>query len=32
LHENILPTKGRSDLILRKGNNHEIEDVYLRKL
>ncbi len=32
LHENILPTKGRSDLILRKGNNHEVEDVYLRKL
>ncbi len=32
LRENILPTRPRADLILRKGKNHLIEEVALRKL
>ena len=32
LKENILPTRPRADLILRKGGNHLIEEVALRKL
>jgi type I pantothenate kinase len=32
LQENILPTRQRADLILRKGGDHEIEAVALRKL
>ena len=32
LEENILPTRHRADLILRKGKNHDIEEVELRKL
>jgi type I pantothenate kinase len=32
LHENILPTRQRADLILRKSQSHRIEDVALRKL
>lgn len=32
LRDNILPTRGRADLILRKAGNHEIETVSLRKL
>jgi type I pantothenate kinase len=32
LHENILPTRQRADLILRKGADHGIESVSLRKL
>ncbi|MDQ0457983.1 type I pantothenate kinase [Rhizobium paknamense] len=32
LRENILPTRPRADLILRKGENHLIEQVALRKL
>ncbi|MGN6765677.1 MAG: type I pantothenate kinase [Rhizobiaceae bacterium] len=32
LRENILPTRPRADLILRKGANHLIEKVALRKL
>jgi type I pantothenate kinase len=32
LRENILPTRPRADLILRKGQNHLIEEVALRKL
>jgi type I pantothenate kinase len=32
LRENILPTRPRADLILRKGANHLIEEVALRKL
>ncbi len=32
LVENILPTRPRADLILRKGANHLIEEVALRKL
>jgi type I pantothenate kinase len=32
LHENILPTRQRADLILRKGESHRIEEVALRKL
>tara|TARA_R110002126_G_scaffold104995_2_gene238992 strand:+ start:5765 stop:6760 length:996 start_codon:yes stop_codon:yes gene_type:complete len=32
LYENILPTRPRADLILRKGNNHLIEEVFLRRL
>ncbi len=32
LRENVLPTRQRADLILRKGDNHEIGSVALRKL
>ncbi len=32
LRENILPTRPRADLILRKGENHRVEEVALRKL
>ena len=32
LRENILPTRARADLILRKGADHLIEEVALRKL
>lgn len=32
LHLNILPTRTRADLILRKGADHAINDVWLRKL
>ncbi|PLX38210.1 MAG: type I pantothenate kinase [Hyphomicrobiales bacterium] len=32
LQRNILPTRPRADLILRKGSNHAIETVALRKL
>ena len=32
LKENILPTRQRADLILRKGGDHEVEAVALRKL
>ena len=32
LHENILPTRPRADLILRKGADHLIEEVALRRL
>ncbi|PWW00526.1 pantothenate kinase [Hoeflea marina] len=32
LHQNILPTRPRADLILRKGPDHLIEQVALRKL
>ncbi len=32
LRENILPTRPRADLILRKGVNHLVEEVALRKL
>src|SRR5579875_843549 len=32
LHENILPTRQRADLILRKGESHQIEEVWLRRL
>ena len=32
LHENILPTRQRADLILNKGGNHRVEKVALRKL
>ncbi|KKX26598.1 type I pantothenate kinase [Rhizobium sp. LC145] len=32
LRQNILPTRPRADLILRKGKNHLIETVALRKL
>jgi len=32
LHENIRPTRPRADLILRKGGDHFIEQVALRKL
>lgn len=32
LRENILPTRPRADIILRKGRNHFIETVALRKL
>jgi type I pantothenate kinase len=32
LRENILPTRPRADLILRKGADHLVEEVALRKL
>src|SRR6202162_3412839 len=32
LHENILPTRQRSDLILKKGESHLVDDVSLRRL
>jgi type I pantothenate kinase len=32
LHENILPTRQRADLILTKGESHQVEQVALRKL
>jgi type I pantothenate kinase len=32
LRENILPTRQRADLILRKGTDHAVETVALRKL
>jgi type I pantothenate kinase len=32
LHENILPTRQRSHLILKKGDSHLIEEVALRRL
>src|SRR5690606_38367004 len=32
LRDNILPTRSRADLILRKGSRHAIERVELRKL
>jgi len=32
LHENILPTRQRADLILTKGESHMVEEVALRRL
>lgn len=32
LRENILPTRSRATLVLRKGDNHAVESVLLRKL
>lgn len=32
LDENILPTRQRADLILKKGGSHLVEEVWLRKL
>ena len=32
LHENILPTRQRADLILKKVESHQIEEVALRRL
>ncbi len=32
LHENILPTRPRADLILRKSETHRVEEVALRRL
>jgi len=32
LRENILPTRGRANLVLRKGVNHRVDSVLLRKL
>jgi type I pantothenate kinase len=32
LHENIIPTRQRSDLILKKVASHQVEDVSLRRL
>jgi type I pantothenate kinase len=31
LHENILPTKGRANLVLKKGSDHKAENIYLRR-
>ncbi len=32
LHENILPTRQRADLILSKAQNHQVQEVALRRL
>jgi type I pantothenate kinase len=32
LHENILPTRRRADLILKKSESHGVGEVSLRKL
>ena len=32
LHENVLPTRSRADLVLRKGADHRVEEVRLRRL
>lgn len=32
LRQNILPTRPRADLILRKGPSHQVEEVALRRL
>jgi type I pantothenate kinase len=32
LHDNILPTKYRANLILRKGSNHFVENIKVRKI
>jgi type I pantothenate kinase len=32
LRQNILPTRDRADLVLRKGKDHAVEEVRLRKL
>ncbi|MFS0781793.1 type I pantothenate kinase [Bacillus sp. 1P06AnD] len=32
LHENILPTRGRANVILQKGKDHSVDHIYLRKL
>ena len=32
LRENVVPTRGRADLILKKGKSHTIEDVRLRRV
>jgi type I pantothenate kinase len=32
LHENILPTRPRADLVLKKRETHEVQEVALRKL
>ncbi len=31
LNQNILPTKGRAQLVLKKGANHRVEEILLRK-
>jgi type I pantothenate kinase len=31
LYENILPTRQRADLVLRKGAHHGIQSIWLRK-
>lgn len=32
LLENVLPTRGRADLVLKKGKDHRVEEVKLRRL
>jgi type I pantothenate kinase len=32
LHENILPTRPRADLVLKKSESHRVEEVALRRL
>ena len=32
LRENILPTRPRADLVLRKGTDHKVRSVFLRRL
>jgi type I pantothenate kinase len=32
LHENIVPTRGRANLLLEKDGNHSVQRVRMRKL
>jgi type I pantothenate kinase len=32
LRENILPTRFRANLILKKGPNHDVKEVLMRKM
>ena len=32
LRENIAPSKGRASLVIEKGDDHRVTDVFLRKL
>jgi type I pantothenate kinase len=32
LQQNVVPTRGRADLILKKGKSHSIEQVQLRRV
>lgn len=32
LYQNILPTKYRADLILKKGDQHKVEEIAIRRV
>ena len=32
LHENVMPSRGRADLLLRKASDHSVARIQLRKL
>ncbi|MDN6021282.1 MAG: type I pantothenate kinase, partial [Acidipropionibacterium jensenii] len=32
LRHNVLPTRGRATVILRKGRDHEVRSVWIRKV